>query len=65
MVLIEPLATMRAVEDFLAPRVRPVAPTAAAAPGDGSNPEVHHCTVHQAARHLLRPDLNLEQVVGC
>ena len=38
-VLIEPLATMTAVEDFLAPRIRPVA-AAAAAPGDAAKVEV-------------------------
>ncbi len=38
-VLIEPLATMTAVEDFLAPRIRPV-PAAPAAATDASNAEV-------------------------
>ena len=38
-VLIEPLATMTAVEDFLAPRIRPVA-AAAAAQGDAAKAEV-------------------------
>lgn len=49
-VLIEPLATMTAVEDFLAPRIRPVA-AAAAAPGEAAKAEV--CLL------MLRPALAL------